>query len=136
MSASPVIAVRQAIIARLGADSALLAALGGSRFFDETPHNIEPPYVMFAETQMRDWSAPLSRGAEQFPVIAVVSTMHGLSEALNVAQQIVDLLDEAPLILQGHLLIDLRFQTMETKREHNGRFARVNIRFRATTEYL
>ena len=32
--------------------------------------------------------------------------------------------------------IDLRFLSMETRREQNGRFARVNLRFRATTEYL
>jgi hypothetical protein len=136
MSTSPVIALRKSVIARLAADSALTSALGGPRIFDEAPRNVEPPYVLFGDAQIRDWSTQLSRGAEQFAVIAVVSTMPGLSEALNIAQRVVDLLDEAPLALEGHSLIDLRFQTMETKREQNGRFARVNMRFRATTEYL
>lgn len=136
MSTSPVIALRKAIRAHLLADAALVAALGGGKIFDETPRNAEPPYALFGETQMRDWSADLSRGAEQFLTFAVVSTQRGLSEALGIAQQIVDLIDEAPLTLHGHMLIDLRFVSLETKRDQTGRFARVNLRFRATTEYL
>jgi hypothetical protein len=66
----------------------------------------------------------------------MTSTMRGLSEALELAQRIADLLDEAALSLQDHRLVDLRFLSMETRREQSGRFARVNLRFRATTEYL
>ena len=136
MSASPIIALRTAMLARLVADAGLVAALGGSKIFDEAPRNAEPPYVLFAEAQMRDWSAQLMRGAEQFLTLSVISTQRGVREALDIAQMIVLLLDEAPLALVGHTLIDLRFLAIETKREQNGRFARVNLRFRATTEYL
>ena len=136
MSTSPVIALRKAIRAHLLADAGFTTALGGAKLFDEAPRGTEPPYALFAETQMRDWSADLSRGAEQLFTIGVVSTMRGLGEALELAQRIVDLLDEAPLTLQDNRLIDLRFLSMETRREQSGRFARVNIRFRATTEYI
>lgn len=135
MSASPVVALRKAIRAYLLADSGFAAALG-DRLYDEAPRGIEPPYALFVEAQLRDWSADLSPGAEQFFTIGVTSTMRGLSEALELAQRIVGLLNEAPLVLQDHRLIDLRFQSMETRRDQNGRFARVNLRFRATTEYL
>lgn len=134
MSASPVIALRQAMLARLIADAGLVAALGGAKIFDEAPRNAEQPYVLFAEAQSRDWSAQLVRGAEQFPTLSVISTQRGVREALDIAQMIVGLLDEAPLTLVGHTLIDLRFIAMETRREEKGRFARVNLRFRATTE--
>jgi hypothetical protein len=136
MSSSPVTELRKSILARLLADVDLVGALGGQKVFDETPRNVEPPYAIFAEAQMRDWSADLSRGAEQFLTLAVVSTARGLREALDIAQKLEELLDEAPLVMQGHTLIDLRFVAMETKRDQNGRFARVNLRFRATTEYL
>jgi hypothetical protein len=76
------------------------------------------------------------RGAEQFLTLSVISTQRGVREALDIAQMIAGLLDEAPLALVGHTLIDLRFLAIETKREQNGRFARVNLRFRATTESL
>jgi hypothetical protein len=134
MSASPIVALRMAMLARLNADAALVAALGGQKIFDEAPRNAEPPYALFAEAQMRDWSAQLMRGAEQFLTLSVISAQRGVREALDIAQMIAGLLDEAPLALVGHTLIDLRFLAIETKREQNGRFARVNLRFRATTE--
>lgn len=134
MSTSPVVALRKAILAHLTADAAFVAALGGAKAFDEAPRNVEPPYVVFADAQMRDWSAQLSRGAEQFLVLSVFSTQRGVREALDIGQRIIDLLDEAPLALLGHTLVDLRFVAIETRREQNGRFARVNLRFRATTE--
>lgn len=136
MSASPVIALRKAIRARLLSSPPFVAALGGQKLFEEAPRDIEPPYALFADARMRDWSAEASRGAEQFQTLAVVSTQRGMGAVLDLAQQIVDLLDEAALSLDGHVLIDLRFMSMETKRDQSGRFARVAILFRATTEYL
>ncbi|MEF3367409.1 DUF3168 domain-containing protein [Methylocystis sp. 9N] len=135
MSTSPVLALRKAIRAYLLADAGFAAELG-EKIFDEAPRGAEPPYAVFGESQMRDWSADLSRGAEQIFVLGLVSTLRGLSEALERAQRIVDLLDEAPLVLQDNRLIDLRFLSLETRREQSGRFARVNMRFRAVTEYL
>ena len=134
MSASPVVALRKAIRAYLLADAGFSAAFG-QKLYDEAPRGTEPPYALFAEAQLRDWSADLSPGAEQLFTIGVTSTMRGLSESLELAQRIADLLDEAALSLEGHRLIDLRFHSMETRREQSGRFARVNLRFRATTEY-
>lgn len=134
MSASPVLALHKAIIARLASDTRLVTSLGGAKIFDEAPRNAEPPYVVFADAQMRDWSAQLSAGAEQFLTLSVFSTQRGVREALEIGQAVVELLNEAPLVLQDHQLIDLRFQAMETRREQNGRFARVNLRFRAATE--
>lgn len=135
MSASPVIALRKAIRAYLLADAGFAATLG-QKLYDEAPSGAEPPYALFAEAQLRDWSGDLSPGAEQLFTIGVTSTMRGLSESLELAQRIAALLNEAPLSLEGHRLIDLRFLSMETRRDQNGRFARVNLRFRATTEYL
>jgi hypothetical protein len=135
MSVSPVVALRKAIRAYLLADAGFAAAFG-QKLYDEAPHGTEPPYALFGEAQLRDWSADLSPGAEQLFTIGVTSTTRGLSEALELAQRIADLIDESPLNLQDHRLIDLRFLSMETRRDQNGRFARVNLRFRATTEYL
>jgi hypothetical protein len=136
MSASAIIALRKAIRARLLGDAALVGALGGSKVFDEAPRSADPPYALFAETQLRDLSADLSRGAEQFFTLAVVSTARGLSGAPEISHRLITLLDEAPLALEGHALVDLRFVSLETRRDPGGRFARVNLRFRAATENL
>lgn len=136
MSASPVVSLRQAIRRRLLDDAPLLAALGGEKVYEEAPRSVSPPYVLFTDVQMRDWSGTLTRGAEQFSTLALVSTQRGLGSALGVAQQIVVLLDEAPLVLEGHRLVDLRFVSLDARRDQSGRFARVSLLFRATTEYL
>lgn len=136
MSLSPVLALRKAILARLAGGATLTTALGAAKIFEEAPRNVEPPYVIFAEAQMRDWSAQDSRGAEQFLTLSVVSTARGSVEGLALAQMVIALLDEAPLALIDHALVDLRHLTTETKRDQSGRFARVNLRFRATTEEL
>jgi hypothetical protein len=136
MSASPAIALRRAVFACLAADAQLTTLLGSAKIFDEAPRGSEAPYVLFADWQMRDWSTGDGRGAEHFLVVAVISTERRTREAIEIARRVVELLDEAMLTLEDHALIDLRFQTMETRREQNGRFARANLRFRATTEAL
>jgi hypothetical protein len=136
MSASPIVSLRKAIRARLIGDAAFVSALGEPRIYEEAPRGVNPPYVLFADAQMRDWSGTLSRGAEQFFTLAVVTTQRGLGAALGVAQQIVTLLDEASLPLEHHDLVDLRFVSLDTRRDQSGRFARVSLLFRATTEYL
>lgn len=133
---SPVVALRKAMRAYVFDDEAIVAALGGEKLFDDAPRGTEPPYALFAETQLRDWSADQSPGAEQFITLAVVSTARGFATALAIAEKIARRLDEAELTLQGHHLVDLRFLSMETRRDQNGRFARVNLRFRALTEAL
>ncbi|TRL30584.1 DUF3168 domain-containing protein [Methylosinus sporium] len=136
MSRSPIIVLRRAIRACLASDATLVAALGGAKIYDEAPRGAEAPYLLFAEASLRDWSTTGSRGAEQIFTVSVVSIERGVAQALTIGEQIVALLDEAPLILDGHHLVDLRHQASETRRERNGRFARVDLRFRATTESL
>ena len=41
---------------------------------------------------------------------------------------------DANLALESHRLVSLRFISLETRRDNNGRFARASLRFRALTE--
>lgn len=136
MSASPIISLRKVVRARLIGDTTIVTALGGPKIYEEAPRGVEPPYILFADAQMRDWSGTLSKGAEQFFTLAVVTTQRGLGVALGAAQRIITLLDEAPLTLERHELTDLRFVSLDTRRDQSGRFARVSLLFRATTDYL
>lgn len=131
---SPVLALRRAMLAALSGDATLVALLGGARIFEEAPPGAPAPRIAFSDAQARDWSAQLSRGAEQMLVLTVWSGARGTREALDIADRVVAVLDEAPLTLEGHALIDLRFVALATRREQNGRYARVDVRFRATTE--
>jgi hypothetical protein len=134
MSASPIIALRRAMRARLADEADLLAALGGAKIYDEAPRGAEAPYLLFSDARLRDWSTADGRGAEQFVTISIVSAQRGVAEALAIAELIIGALNEASLALDGHHLVDLRHQATDSRREQNGRFARVDLRFRATTE--
>lgn len=136
MNGSPMLALRRAIRARLVADASLLSALGGAKIYDEAPRGAEAPYLLFAETRLRDWSTSGSKGAEQLITLSVISNQRGAAEAIDIGETVLALLDDAPLTLDGHHLVSISHQTSETRREHNGRFARLDLRFRATTEAL
>ncbi len=136
MKISPVIALRKAVVAQLSTNAQIAAALSGPKIYDEAPRSVGPPYVLLGDAQMRDWSASGSSGAEQFLTLGVVSNSHGARQALEIAQMIVEALDEAQLALEGHALVDLRFVSTETRRSQDGRHLRANLRFRAMTESL
>ncbi len=136
MTTSPVLALRQAIRAAISSDMALMEALGGRPVFDEAPRQSPTPYVLFTETQLRDWSCDLSPGAEQFLTLSVITTQNGTAQALIIAQQLHDRLAATPPDMIGHRLIDLSCLATETKRDIAGRIAKVNLRYRAISEYL
>ena len=136
MSLSPVIALRKAIRAQLAADAVLVAKLGGANIFDEAPREATPPYVVFGDATARDWSSSTDRGTEQFAVLDVWSLQRGVREALDIADRVAAVLDDAALALDSHHLVNLRLVSQETKREASGRFARASLRFRAVTEAL
>ena len=133
---SAVIALRKAIRAALAADAALLALLGGAKVFDEAPRDALTPYVTFGDALAREQSFSLFPGLEQVLVLHVWSTQGGAREALEIADRIAFLLDEAALTLDTHRLINLRFSALETAREDSGRFVRVALRLRAVTEAI
>ena len=134
MSASAIVALRKAVHQKLAGDAALSAQLGGTRIFDEAPRASEPPYLTFGDMRSRDGSTKSGRGGEHFLVVDVWSQQRGQREALSIAARVQDLLDDALLVLEGHTLINLRYQQLETRRENQGRYTRASLRFRAYTE--
>ena len=131
-----VIALRKAARARLAADTALTALLGGVKIYDEAPRAAAPPYITFGDAQARDLSSVSYRGAEQVLVLQVWSEQGGAREALDIADHAAALLDDAALTLDGHRLINLRLTALELTREAKGRFFRASLRLRAVTEVL
>ena len=134
MTASAIVALRKAVHAKLAGDAALSGLLGGARVYDEAPRAAEPPYLTFGDLRSRDWSTQSGHGGEHFLVVDVWSQQRGQREALAVAARVQDLLDDAALSLEGHALVNFRYQQLETRRENQGRYTRASLRFRAVTE--
>ncbi len=133
---SPGLALQQAIFALLSADAGLVAQLGGARIFDHVPRPTDAPYVHLGEMTVRDFSTATETGAEIRFSIVVWSRELGRGQALEVAQTVIALLHDQPLVLDGHLLINLRHTATETTRGDTTSGRRALARFRAVTEPL
>jgi hypothetical protein len=127
-------ALRAAVHAALTADAALIAALGGPKIYDEPPREAAFPYVTLGETRIADFSAGGEPALEHQLTLHAWSRQGGQLEAHVIAGALLQALDEAPLALAGHRLVNFRFATADVRRESDGRTYRALVRFRAVTE--
>ena len=132
---SPILALRAAILARAAADAELVALMGGAlRLYDEPPRAAEPVYAVFGDVTAQDWSTDFSRGHEQDLDIVVWSERGGARAALAAAERFATILDDAPLALDGHRLVNLRVTALASERDEDTRLIRVTVSLRAVTE--
>jgi hypothetical protein len=127
-------ALQKSMHAALSTNAGVLAALGGGRIYDDAPRGGPHPYVTFAETLTRDWTTGSEDGEEHLVTLHVWSQAAGRREALEIAGAIRSALQDQPLQLAGHRLINLQHESSEFRREGDGETYRGIIRFRAVTE--
>jgi len=127
-------ALRAAVHAALSADAALVAALGGPKIYDEPPREAAFPYVTLGEARVADFSASGAPALEHQLTLHAWSRQGGHREAHVIAGALLQALDDAPLALAGHRLVNFRFSTADVRRESDGRTYRALVRFRAVTE--
>jgi hypothetical protein len=127
-------ALRMGMQAAMLAHAPLLAKLGGAHVFEEVPRGAQPPFVTFSTIDTRDRSDFGLRAHEHFVTLEVRtnSRARGLAEAI--VEEIEVALDDAPVVLAGHALIDLRLESWVIQRD--GVFFGARLRFRAATEPL
>jgi hypothetical protein len=133
MPTSASAALRAAVHAALTADPALVAALGGPKIYDEPPREAAFPYVTLGEMRIADFSAG-EPALEHQLTLHVWSRQGGQREAHVIAGALLQALDDAPLALAGHRLVNFRFGTADVRREADGRTYHALVRFRAVTE--
>jgi hypothetical protein len=134
MTTSASVALRAAIHDALNADALLTAALGGAKVYDEPPRNAAFPYVTLGEARLADFSADDAPGAEHTLTLHAWSQQGGHKEAHVIAGALLQALDDAPLTLADHRLVNMRFAVADVRREADGRTYHALIRFRAVTE--
>lgn len=133
----PILALRRAILSLAQGDAALIALFGGSlRLHDEPPRGAEPVYALFGPVEARDWSTDFDRGHEQSLDIEVWARPGSARAALDVADRLAALLDDADLALEGHRLVTLRATAMTVDRDEKTGLARASLTLRAVTEEL
>lgn len=127
-------ALRAAIHDALAADASLAAILGGPKIYDEPPKSAAFPYVTLGEARVSDFSTGSEEGAEHQLTLHAWSREGGHREAHLIAGALLQALDDAPLPLAGHRLVNMRFAVADVRRESDGRTYHAFVRFRAVTE--
>jgi hypothetical protein len=134
MTTIAAVALRTAIHQALVADTALAAVLGGAKIYDEPPRVPDFPYVTIGEARIVDFSAGSERTEEHQLTLHAWSRQGGHREAHVIAGTLLQALDDAPLALADHRLVNLRFSLADIRREADGRTYHALVRFRAVTE--
>ena len=128
------VALRAAVHAALSSDAALSAVLGSAKIYDEVPRNAAFPYVTLGEARLTDASGDDAPTQEHQLTLHAWSRQGGHREAHVIAGTLLQALDDAPLTVAGHRLVNLRFAIADIRRESDGRTYHAVVRFRAVTE--
>ena len=127
-------ALRAAVHDALVADAALTSALGGPKVYDEPPRAAAFPYITLGEMRVADYSTGSEPGEEHQLILHAWSRQGGAREAHVIAGALLQALDDAPLTLADHRLVNFRFAVADIRREADGRTYHALVRFRAVTE--
>lgn len=128
------LALQEAMRARLIADDAVRAALGGAYVFDEVPRGAPAAYVEFTGLDTRDWSTFGEGGFEHFVSLAVRTTSRGRAQAQEISAAVQAAFEGAALSLAGHRLVNLTLVFWSVVK--SGQTYGASLRFRAATEPL
>ena len=127
-------ALRAAVHDALAANAALTTLLGGPKVYDEPPRAAAFPYVTLGETRIVDFSTGEASGQEHQLTLHAWSRQGGHKEAHLIAGALLAALDDAPLPLADHTLVNFRFAVADVRREADGRTYHARVAFRAVTE--
>jgi hypothetical protein len=125
-----------AVIARLSANTELLARLGGERVYDRLPAGTRPPYVVLEAARTIDWSTATEAGDDHRLIFSVAAQGTGRAIAAVIAASVVAaLVDTAPPALASHRIVRIAHEQTEiTSRDSES--WRAIVRLRIITERL
>lgn len=127
-------ALQAALIARLRADDAVDALVGG-RVWDGEPARRVFPYVSVSRVQSRPVQAD-GGGMEQVLTLTGHSRFEGLEEARAISAAIRAALDEAELAPEGVRVVNPRVTFADVFGSADGRRSHAVVRVRAVTEEI
>lgn len=126
--------LQRAVLTALSADAVLAALMGGVRIHDHAPADVAFPYLTFGRTTVHDWSTDTERGSEHIFTIHAWSKARGKREVLALADAVKSALIDVDLAMDGHLLVNLRFEFEDVRYNDDLSVYHAAVRFRAMTE--
>ncbi len=136
MTGDAALMLHRAVLEALRADAELSVLLGGARVYDRPPRRMLPPYVTIGEIATRDRNTFDARGERHALSLHAWSEHGGRRQAYEILGRMDMLLDDAPLALDGHRLVELRTVFRSVVRMRDGRLFHGILRLQAITHPL
>ena len=133
--AAPAAELQKAIFAALGADTRLIATLGGARVYEMLPpKNVASPYVTFGRTSVYDWTTGSEKDDEQLLTLHVWSKAKGDAETLEIMEIMRARLADSLLPLEGRMPVRLKLEFNQARFDDDLAVHHGLLRFRAVAE--
>lgn len=126
--------VRDAVLAALTGDAALMALVQG--VLDFVDEDQDYPYIHLGESVETPANSHDRHGSEVLQTLHVWSRYRGYAQALTIAARVLQVLDHAPLVIDGHTWRWTRFVSQQTLTDPDppGDIRHVPMSFRIGTE--
>ncbi|MCX2695993.1 MULTISPECIES: DUF3168 domain-containing protein [Ochrobactrum] len=127
-------ALQKALYEALKNDGELIETLGGEHVYDHVPPKTAFPYITLGETLTKDWSTASELGGEHFLNIQIWARESGRKRVLEIAGRIATRLDEQPLAVNGHRIVNLMLTEVLARNTDGFGSYLGTMRYRAVTE--
>ncbi len=131
---SPVVALKEAIRARLQSDASVLALLREPKVYLDPPRHAAFPHAAFVSATTRENGTASDDGHATELGLAIWSRGAGSAEGLAVADAVAASLAGLPAAFSGHRLVNLMVLSIEPTALKDGETWRALMRIRAVTE--
>lgn len=126
--------LQKAVLTALSSDVTLAGRMGAVRIHDHAPADVIFPYLTFGRTTVHDWSTDTELGSEHLFTIHAWSKAKGKSEVLALTEAVKSALEDVQSEMDGHLLVNLRFEFEDVRYNEDLSVYHAMVRFRAATE--
>ena len=131
--ASPTLAIQTAVYDLLTGDATLTTTLGAG-VYDEVPETAKLPYVVIGEAYETPDLTHNQKGRRTTITLHVWSEQDGFTEAADIADRVITLLDHTALAVSGWSHVVTRFDFSQMLRDPDPNLRHVPVRFVVVTE--
>lgn len=114
----------------VGAMKGVSPSIAGGRIYDQVPTSPTFPYVSLGSCQVLPDKAECIDGSIVYPIIDVWSRAVGYPELKAIVQQILSVLDDQPLLVDGFQLVVFAYEDVQYLRDPDGQTNHAAITFR------
>jgi hypothetical protein len=129
---APAAELEKAILAELGGDAALVAALGDARIIEQASSATAAfPYVGFGRTSVYDWSTGTEKDTEQLFTVHIWSKAKGEAETVGIMEIARSRLADRIVALDSRQSVELKLEFAEARYDEDLAVHHGLLRFRA-----